>query len=120
MGKEKFKEGLIELGFPIEDSNDDWLKVSRYKIEDGRFKDQIIELAFQVPVDFPINPPHGPHMRPRLFPINEGSPSHTERMHKSPLGSDWGHLSRPFPNWGKGKRTTKRYMEYIYYLFNNL
>ena len=41
-----------------------------YTIEVGRFAEQQIRLGFQVAEDFPMNPPSGPHVSPRLLPIN--------------------------------------------------
>ena len=116
MGKEKFKNGLIEMGYQVDELHDNWLKIKSYTISSGRFENKNVEIAFDVPADFESTEPHGPHIRPLLFPVNTSSQDPNVRMHGSPLGNDWGHLSRPFPNWKKGHRSVKRYMQYIDHL----
>jgi|SRR3989344_4307151 len=114
-----FAKGLQELGLLIEQTGENRV-VFDYVIKAGKFKDQKIKMGFEVPPDFNLNPPHGPHFTPRLLPINPSSPKHTERVHESPFGTDWEHLSRPFPNWHKSRRTVKEYMRYMDYLFEIL
>lgn len=118
MGKEKFKKGLEELDYKVTDGDGSWLFIKDYVITSGRFAGKILELAFEIPGSFEMDAPHGPHMLPCLFPVNTSTQDPKERMHKSTLGDEWGHLSRPFPNWEKDQRTVKRYMAYIEYLFS--
>lgn len=116
---EKFKAGLTALGYAVDEPLPGWCAVE-YAIARGRFGGQIVKLAFEVPSDFELTPPHGPHMKPILFPVNQGASEHSKRMHPSPLGVEWGHLSRPFPNWPNTKRTVKEYMRWVTHLFESL
>jgi hypothetical protein len=119
MGKEKFREGLIALGYTVEEVRDGWLAID-YPILAGRFAGQTLRVAFEVPGDFDLTPPHGPHMTPRILPVNESATEHGVRMHSSPLGPEWGHLSRPFPNWQNTNRTVKEYLRWVKHLFETL
>lgn len=119
MGKDAFKAGLEELGYVVEEPRPGWFAVD-YTIAAGRFGGRAIKLAFDVPADFSLTPPHGPHMRPLLFPVDQRSVEHSKRMHQSTLGPDWGHLSRPFPNWKNTKRTVREYMRWVKHLFETL
>ena len=126
MGRNKFKEGLEAMGFTpeVKDEEKDGVKVQDkimilFTISDGRFAGQQVKLGFQVPQDFEMTPPGGPHISPRLIPININSPDHS-RAHESPFGPGWEYLSRPFTEQWARKRTVKRYMEYVAYLLNTL
>jgi len=119
MGKQKFKKGLEELGYKISDIDENRLSI-KHKITDGRFKNQEIEVGFEVPADFELNPPTGPHIKPRLLPIRPDGPDHNTRAHESEnFGTEWEYLSRPIPNW-PAKRTVKSYLKYIIHLLNTL
>ena len=120
MGKEKFTSGLRELGYEPQDSGNDRVIID-YTIQDGKFSGQKIKLGFEIPVNFEIEPPHGPHLSPRLVPtINPSSQNHSERIHESPFGVDWEHLSRPYPNWPKTDRSVRVYMMHIKRLLETL
>lgn len=120
MGKEKFIAGLKEFGYSVEAKGDNRVVID-YTILEGKFKDRQIKVGFEVPPDFEVTPPSGPHLSPRLLPINPGAQNHNERAHESPLfGTDWEYLSRPYPNWTKTKRTVSVYMLYIKYLLETL
>ena len=118
-GKDKFRQGLIDLGYEVKDHGGNFLSVS-YCIEGGRFNERTIRLGFDVPGDFDLNPPHGPHVSPLLFPVNTNSSDHSTRMHRSKFGADWGHLSRPFPNWNNTNRTVKEYMRWVKHILGTL
>jgi len=118
MGRDTFKEGLETLGYAVELQDPDKAIIS-YVVADGRFAGQQIKIGFQVPQDFPMTPPGGPHISPRLIPINAGAPDHSRAADSAPFGSDWEYLSRPFTQWAR-KRTIKRYMEYVEWLLNTL
>lgn len=120
IGKQKFTDGLKDLGYEVEDKGDSRIAFD-YMITEGRFKDRKIKIGFEIPTDFEANPPSGPHISPRLLPINPGGSSHNERAHESPnFGTEWEYLSRPFPNWPKTKRTVKEYMRHIKHLLDTL
>src|SRR5580704_1763426 len=68
-GKEAFKVGLEELGHTVEDRGENRLAF-KYRIGGGRFKDREISIGVEVPPDFNVTCPTGPHLSPRLIPIN--------------------------------------------------
>lgn len=116
MGLADFISGLKELGYQVEDLGRNRIAF-RYEIPCGRFKAKEIKLGFQVPPDFNLTPPSGPHISPHLLPINTGAPRHPQRVHNSDFGQEWQYWSRPFPEWAKSARTVKEYMRYIRHLF---
>lgn len=116
MGKAEFVQQVAELGYKVEDFGNDrvWFI---YKVPVGKFKGQDIKLGFQVPLDFPVTPPSGPHISPRLLPLNSAVPKHPERAAESSFGDQWEYWSRPFQEWPKTNRTAKDYMRYMRHLF---
>jgi hypothetical protein len=72
-GRQEFERQLRELGI----SPDEGLPEPRvsfdYDVSAGRFKGKRVKLGFEVPVNFPITPPPGPHVSPRILPLNPGS-----------------------------------------------
>lgn len=117
MGKEIFIKQLKDLGYVVDDYGDDKISFP-YEISIGRFKGTIVVLGFQVPGDFPLSPPSGPHIKPHLLPVNPNAPAHPVRVHESsPFGSEWQYWSRPFQKWAETTRTAKDYMRYIRHLF---
>lgn len=120
MGKDKFIEELKNLGYEVQDKGDNRVAID-YLIANGRFKDTKIKIGFEIPTDFEVTPPSGPHISPRLLAINPNGPNHNERAHESAnFGSDWEYLSRPFPNWKNTKRTVKEYLRYVKHLLETL
>jgi hypothetical protein len=88
-----------------------------YTVPGGRLKGRDIRLGFEVPPEFPRNPPGGPHLSPRHLPMNPGATGHPERVADSNIfGGDGQYLSRPFPAW-KGSETVSRYLAYVDHLF---
>jgi len=116
MGKPEFAQQLIALGYQVEDLSDDKLCFN-YRVPGGKFIDQELKLGFQVPPDFPLTPPSGPHISPRILPLNPNAPNHPARVAESVFGGEWEYWSRPFPNWATTDRTGKDYMRYIRHLF---
>jgi hypothetical protein len=88
-----------------------------YVVPAGRFHDQQIELAFDVPPTFPRDPPSGPHLTPRLLPLNPGAAAHPERSHQSPFGEEWEYWSRPFSDWSRSPKTVSDYLAFVRHLF---
>ncbi len=118
-GKERFHDGLVKLGYKVEDHGHNRLSF-QYVIKKGRFEGTSVQLGFEVPEDFDLNPPHGPHMLPRLLPVDMNSNDPTIRMHTSGFGPKWGHLSRPFPNWNNTRRSVKEYMRWALHVLETL
>lgn len=88
-----------------------------YEIPVGRFKGVTITIGIEVPADFPNTPPSGPHIKPRLLPLNPNAPSHPERVAPSPFGEEWEYWSRPFSDWAESDHSVKSYLAHIRNLF---
>jgi hypothetical protein len=83
-----------------------------YTIEVGSQAGHQIRIGLQVPPDWPLTPPPGPHVSPRL-----GHPHGA--VHSSPLGDDWEYWSRPAQNWA-ADRSTRAYLRHLRTLFAQL
>jgi hypothetical protein len=104
LGIEPKPLGPNRLGFPFE-------------VPAGRFAGRQIEIGFEVPAAFPREPPSGPHLRPRLLPLNPGAAAHPDRSHQSPFGTDWEYWSRPFSDWSRSRKTVSDYLAFVRHLF---
>jgi len=114
-----FADQLRDLGYTVtEDGN----KVSfPFKIETGKRAGEEITLGFVTNSDFMLNPPSGPHVRPRLLPIHpEQAPHPVGGIHESDFGKDWQYWSRPINHWGETRRNAADYMAHIHRLFETL
>ena len=61
--------------------------MSGYAIPDGRHAGAVLDVAIQIPGDFPSTPPYGVH-------VKKGVIQNAARAHPSILGSDWEFWSR--------------------------
>lgn len=118
-----FIAGLKELGWGAEmlPGHPDHVLFD-YTVESGKFAGRTFRLGFQVPPDFPMSEPHGPHLSPRIHPNGSGGEHPTGGIHDSPTfagatGQEWEHWSRPHPNWSK-KPTVAEYMRHIWQLWD--
>jgi len=123
MGKDDFVSGLKGMGSEARDLGENRVAIENYVIKSGRFNGRIVTVGIEIPPDFPVTPPTGPHITPCLLPINPNGATHTDRTAPSPsFGAEWQYLSRPFPNgsWPKTKRTVPVYMSFIRQLLETL
>ncbi len=112
-GKDVFIEGLKQLGYSPEDLGENRVAFS-YVIRGGRFKDQTIRVGIEVPSDFAVTCPSGPHISPRLIPLNSGGQGNDRAVESPKFGADWQYLSRPFRDGANGwNRTTKDVKAYL-------
>lgn len=122
-GKEAFSEGLKQLGSVPEDGKDNRLTF-KYTIGAGRFKDMVITVGIEVPADFNVTCPTGPHISPRLIPINPNAAGNDRSAESPNFGSDWQYLSRPFVDqqagWNRTSRNVKAYMQHIKRILDTL
>ncbi len=122
-GKEAFSEGLKQLGYVPEDGKDNRLAF-KYTISAGRFKDSVITVGIEVPPDFNVTCPTGPHISPRLIPINPNAAGHDRSAESPNFGSEWQYLSRPFVDqqagWNRTSRNVKAYMQHIKRILDTL
>lgn len=83
-----------------------------YTVEVGSRAGQQFTIGLQVPGDWPLSPPPGPHVRPRI-----GHPH--SAVSASPLGDDWEYWSRPAQNWA-AERSMRAYLRHLRTLFSQL
>jgi hypothetical protein len=114
-----FTEQLKALGYQITELGDGKISFP-YEIPTGKFSGQSIRLGFVVPGDFPVTPPSGPHISPRLLPINTRAGPHPAfGVHESSqFGAEWEYWSRPIHHWNHTKRTAKDVMAHARHLFD--
>lgn len=86
--------------------------VFAYVVEVGSRAGEHFTIGLQVPGDWPLSPPPGPHVRPRT-----GHPHGA--VSRSDLGDDWEYWSRPAPNWSTD-RGTRAYLRHLRTLFSQL
>lgn len=83
-----------------------------YTVEVGSRTGEQVMIGLQVPGDWPLSPPPGPHVRPKL-----GHPHGA--VNPSPLGAEWEYWSRPAPNWS-ADRSVRAYLRHLRTLFSQL
>ena len=118
-GKDAFIEGLKLLGYSPQERGDNRVVFS-YTIGAGRFAAQTIAVGIEVPADFNVTCPTGPHISPRLIPENTGGAGN-DRAAASPFDKPgetaWQYLSRPFVDqadgWNRTTRDVKAYMRHV-------
>lgn len=122
VGKEVFIYGLQELGYTAEDLDANRIAF-QYTIKDGRFKDRAIKVGIEVPADFNVTCPTGPHISPELIPIKPNGAGN-DRAATSPFGSEWQYLSRPFRDqqqgWNRTSRDVKAYLHHVRQILDTL
>ena len=122
-GKEKFIDELKQLNFNPE-SKDGNRVAFNYSIKDGRFKDQAIQIGLEIPQDYPVNPPPGPHITPALIPVNGTSTDNAKAVTSPAFGNDWLYLSRPFRDnqagWNRTHRDARSYLKHIKNILDTL
>ena len=118
MARSDFIKQLEGLGFKVEEPTPDRI-VFQYTIPVGRFMGKEIKMGFVVQDGFPVSPPTGPHISPRLLPQNPVSGPHpTHGVHDSPFGAEWQYWSRPHTAWATTDRSVRAYMAHIRHLFD--
>jgi hypothetical protein len=121
-GKDAFIQGLKELGCTAEDLGSNRIAFP-YTIKEGRFKDREIRLGIEVPPDFNVTCPTGPHILPGLIPVNPNGAGN-DRAAESPFGAEWQYLSRPFRDqqqgWNRTRRDVKAYLHHVRQILDTL
>jgi hypothetical protein len=120
MGVQAFLEQLKRLGHAVQELGEGRI-LFPYTIPTGRLAGQQIQVGFQVPNDFPITPPSGLHVSPRLLPHQSGGVHPTGGIHDSgPFGAGWQYWSRPISHWAQTKREVRDVMAHVRHLFDTL
>lgn len=116
-----FADGLLEMGYENVVVEGNAIKLD-YKIITGNYSGRVIRMAFEVGNDFPLNPPGGLHISPRLLEIHpqKDLPHPKGAVHPSRFGSDWEYLSRRFKDWGQAEKTVRAYMRFVHHLFEDI
>src|SRR4051812_19339580 len=95
--------------------------VFEYEVQVGKHSGETIQLAVQVPPDWPMSPPSGPFVSPRLLPINAatGRGRPWDAVHEAhgrgiedPDGI-WEYWSRPYTAWHRTDRTVQAYLRHL-------
>ena len=110
-GVEEFARQLRELGFDVT-CRDGNRVTFPHELAGGTRAGAAVTLGFELPPEFPRTPPGGPHLSPRVFPMNPNANAHPEKVLDSGFGPDWQYLSRPYPGW-RGRETVATYLAYI-------
>jgi hypothetical protein len=89
-----------------------------YCVPAGSHTGKTVRIGLVVPGDFPMSPPSGPFVSPRIHPFSTQPATHpTGGVHRwthfDDAGGEWQYWSRPFPNWPASKRTVAAYMAHI-------
>jgi hypothetical protein len=122
MAAGEFIDQLLALGHEVQERAPGLVELP-YRVPVGPRTGQLVQLAFAVPPDFPLQPPSGPCVSPRLLPLHpDQSVGHPiGGVHPAPhLGEEWEYWSRPFPGWQQTDRTARAYMAHIRCLFATL
>ena len=113
---------LNELGYMPRDRGDGLIDFD-YEIEVGPLAGRVVKLGWELPGDWPLMPPSGPRVSPRILPLNSnGELGHPlGAVHEAPrFGPDWEYWSRPCNHWAQTDRTAAVYMCHIRHLFDTL
>ncbi len=114
MGSSEFARQIRDLGYQVEELPNCNRVIFPFEIPIGSHRGETVKLGFDVPTDFPVTPPGGPRVSPRL-----GHPGGA--VHDAPdFGAVWEYWSRPFPNWAGTDRTAATYMAHVRRLFQQL
>ena len=111
VGAAAFVAALTTAGFDVSERNEQGtlFAVFPYTIEVGSRTGETVRAGLAVPGDWPMSPPPGPHVSPRL-----GHPDGA--VHPSPLGEDFEYWSRPASNW-PDDRSVRGYLRHLRTLF---
>jgi hypothetical protein len=114
-GKQVFVDGLKQLGYAPEELGENRISFS-YTIGAGRFEGRAISVGVDVPADFNVTCPTGPHISPHLIPMNPNGAAN-DRAATSNFGPEWQYLSRPFVDakagWDRTSREVKAYLWHV-------
>jgi hypothetical protein len=110
VGAAGFLAALASCGYTATEQGE--FAVFPYTIEVGRRAGEQVTVGLLAPGDWPLSPPPGPHVSPRL-----GHPGGA--VHASPLGADWEYWSRPVPDWAID-RSMRAYLRHLRTLFAQL
>jgi hypothetical protein len=119
-----FMAELRELGYEPELRPNEFV-VFDYEVEVGKHIGEQVKIGLQVPADWPMSPPSGPFVSPRLLPLNPSSgrgrpwdavhAAHGRGL-EDPQGV-WEYWSRPLNGWPRTDRSVNAYLRHLRTLF---
>jgi hypothetical protein len=107
-GPEEFERQALSLGLPAVARNGAQVSFE-LEIPDGSFAGQKRRVGAEVPGDFPVTPPGGPH-------INPATVHSAGAVHASSFGAGWVYWSRPVPSWATD-RSLRAWLRHVRSLF---
>lgn len=114
-----FASGLEALGLQPAVDSANWRVTFDYPVLTGKFAGRTFRMGLEVPRDFPLTPPAGPHVEAVLHPTGQSGAHPTANVTDSgAFGPGWQYWSRPFPDWARSKKTVATYMSYIFRLWD--
>lgn len=116
-GREEFERELKELSIEPYPGQPDGRVVFDYVVREGRLAGNHIRIGLIVPPDFSRTPPGGPHISPRLLPMNPSAQNHPDKTAESEFGPDWQYLSRPYRGAWTARKGVADYLAHIDHLF---
>jgi hypothetical protein len=117
VGVDVFAAGLKALGYAPEivDHGSGRLQFV-YAVDTGKHAGQTVTLGFTVPADFPLTPPSGPHVSPKIHGgVSQGTEHPNGAIHVNrEFGAAFEYWSRPFPDWqAETAKTVQTYIAFI-------
>lgn len=116
MAQEDFIRDLTAMGFVVERFPDGRIAFP-YEVQCGLRSGLQTTMGFQVPPDWPLSPPSGPHFATQIHAIHAGGEHPTGGIHQSPFGGGWQYWSRPYKNWAPTSKPVRQYLAHINLLF---
>lgn len=110
VGAAGFLAALAAHGYAVTRQNE--FAIFSYAVEVGSRAGQQLRIGLQIPGDWPLSPPPGPHVSPRM-----GHPHGA--VSASPLGDGWEYWSRPAQNWA-ADRSMRAYLRHLRTLFSQI
>lgn len=112
MGPQQLIEDLRAAGYDPapETANGVEFVTFGYRVPVGSHAGDEVQVSLQAP-DWPLNPPGGPHITPRIQ--HPGDNVH----HASPMGPNSIYWSRPYPRWADTNRSIEDYLAHLRTLF---
>jgi hypothetical protein len=110
VGAAGFLAALTAHGYAVTQHDD--FAIFTYTVAVGSRAGQQMRIGLQIPGDWPLSPPPGPHVSPGI-----GHPHGA--VSGSPLGGDWEYWSRPAQNWA-ADRSMRAYLRHLRTLFSQI
>lgn len=115
-----FCNGLVALGYQAEvlDAEKRYVAFD-YVVETGPYAGRTFKHGIEVPQDFPLTPPSGPHICAVLHQTGQTGEHPKSNVNDSPFGNGWQYWSRPYADWAQSKQTVAAYLAHIFRLWDS-